>query len=44
MARVRWVHVLDAARGIAAGYDQRMTPPQLFYRLVVDKELPNLQS
>jgi hypothetical protein len=43
-ARVKWVQVLDAAREVAAEYQRAMTLRQLFYRLVVDKVLPNLQS
>jgi hypothetical protein len=43
-SRVKWVQVLDAAREIAAEYEQAMTLRQLFYRLVVDKVLPNLQT
>ncbi len=43
-ARVRLVQVLDAARQIAAEYERAMTLRQLFYRLVADKVLPNLQS
>jgi hypothetical protein len=39
--RVRWGHVLDAAREIVAEYDTRMTVRQLFYRLVAGQHLPN---
>jgi hypothetical protein len=40
--RVRWADVLGHAARIARSYDQPPTLRQLFYRLVVDGTLPNL--
>ena len=44
MSRVSWVLVLDAARGIVAGYNTAVTLHQLFYRLVSKQLIPNIQS
>jgi hypothetical protein len=42
--RVRWAPALDHAAAIVAGYDTGVTLRQLFYRLVSDGTLPNLDS
>jgi hypothetical protein len=44
MSRVSWVLVLDAARGIVAGYNTAVTLRQLFYRLVSKQLIANIQS
>lgn len=44
MTRVRWAPVLEHARTIVLGYDTGVTLRQLFYRLVADGTLPNLQG
>lgn len=42
--RTNWPSVLDRARTIIGGYDTGVTLRQLFYRLVADGTLPNLQT
>jgi hypothetical protein len=43
-ARVRWADVLDHGAEIALAYDEPPTLRQLFYRLVADGTLPNLDN
>jgi hypothetical protein len=43
-ARVRWADVLDHGARIARSYDEPPTLRQLFYRLVADGTLPNLDN
>ena len=42
--RISWKPVLERGAEIVESYDTGVTLRQLFYRLVVEQELPNLQS
>lgn len=44
MSRVNWPDVLSHAADIVRSYDTLVTLRQLFYRLVSDETLPNVQS
>ena len=43
MSNVRWPDVLDHGAEVIAGYDTGVTLRQLFYRLVAEQWLPNVQ-
>jgi hypothetical protein len=42
--RIRWGHVLDAARAIVESYDTPVTLRQLYYRLVASQLIPNVAT
>jgi hypothetical protein len=44
MTRLHWPTILDRDAEIVDGYDTPDTLRQLYYRLVADDTLPNLQS
>jgi hypothetical protein len=43
MTRIRWADVLERAAGIVESYDTGVTVRQLYYLLVAEEMLPNLQ-